>query len=454
MMLALCVALVGACSSGDSTGDKDNPNQAGNGGRGVIDFEDLLDGATKDGGELIGHGGGGEGGNPVVDGGDGDGDGDVTPSDGGDPPDMPDADVMPGDPPVVAEDPAMRGPWPVGVRTSLVPIGTGNVPAEIWYPAERGSEVGKSEEVYDFLKWLPPEAQEDVGAVDSPVPVICRGCYRDLPIDTVNGPYPAVVFVHNFGAFRVTSANLMAHWASRGFVVVALDYPRLHLQDILAYASVFGACTPSGISEDTTLKREVAAQLALLRAPEDDFAFLSGAVDATNIAVAGHGDGADYAARAAGEMGVRLIIQFNNSINVALAGDVTSVAYITGDQDGTSYGRGSAALSAYNNAKVPAVFASLDNAGHLSVTELCNATSSTGRDGMEIGRLYQLCNLDYDILGLGWDCATRHLDQPTANARFSYATAAALEQFLKGKDRGAAWAKIAADWGDARGTSD
>jgi predicted dienelactone hydrolase len=456
-MLALCCALVAACSGDDAIGDNQNPNQAGRGGRGP-DFDDLIDAASGDSGELIGHGdgGGGAGGSTPADGGEITPDGgDITPTDGGDLPDPADGSVTPGEPPVVADDPGTRGPWPVGVRTSLIPITSVNVPAEIWYPAKRGTEAGKTEEVYDFIKWLPPEAQADVAAVDKPVPVICHDCYRDLPIDEANGPFPVVVFVHNFGVFRTGSANLMAHWASRGFVVVALDHARLHLQDILAYTSLFGTCTPAGgLVEDTTLKRDVAALLDMLRAPKDDFAFLSGALDTTKMAVAGHGDGADYAARASGQAGVRLILQLNHSVDVAVAGDVTSVAYITGGNDGTSYGRTSAALAAYNDATVPAAFASLDTAGHLSATELCNAKSSAGRDGMQIGRLYRLCNLDYDILELGWDCSNLLLDQPTANERFGYATVAALEQFLKGKNRAAAWSKIAADWGDGRSKSE
>ena len=61
-------------------------------------------------------------------------------------------------------------------------IGTGQAPVEVWYPAKIGSAEGKAREVYDFIKWLPPEAQEEVPANEKPVPVLCN-CYRDLPID-------------------------------------------------------------------------------------------------------------------------------------------------------------------------------------------------------------------------------------------------------------------------------
>jgi hypothetical protein len=339
------------------------------------------------------------------------------------------------------------------VRTAIMEIGGGRAPAEIWYPAERGSEVGKSDEVYDFLKWLPPDAQEEVPAVEKPVPVICHGCYRDLPIDAAYGPYPIALYVHNVGAFRTAAVNMMAHWASRGFVVVALDYPRLHLQDVLAYATL-GSCTPSGITEDTTRKREITGLLEILRAPAGDFAFLTGVADATKVAVVGHGDGSDYAARASGQAGVRLIVQINNSFDVRPAGDLAGVAYITGLSDASSVGRPSAAESAFLNADVPAIYAAATSAGALSATELCNAKNSRGNDGMDISEAADLCGANYAILRIAWDCKSTYLDQPTANARFGFATVSALEQYLKGKDRSAAWQKFDADWGVARVSTD
>ncbi len=46
---------------------------------------------------------------------------------------------------------ADRGPWPVGARTVKVDTLT----AEVWYPAEVGSDAGKTNVTYDMRDWLP-----------------------------------------------------------------------------------------------------------------------------------------------------------------------------------------------------------------------------------------------------------------------------------------------------------
>ena len=453
---ACLLMALGACGDRDETSSKDNDaegNQGGRGGRGVIDLGELTDSGARDdgGGGMGGDGGGaspqaGSGGSSLTDAGPFDPDGGAVSS--------PDADVPVEEAPApaVPADPGTRGPWPVGVRTVEVSLGAGSAPAEIWYPAKLGSEAGHDAFVYDYIRWLPPEAQEDVPAADKPVPVACD-CYRDLPVATSHGPFPAVVYVHNLGAAGVSSIGIVTHWASRGFIVVALDHPKIHLQDVLAYASI-GWCTASGVTEDANRSRDVQAELALLRAPTGDFAFLEGAVDATRMAVVGHGEGATFAVKAAGESGVRLIMQLNASLAVTPAGDLRALAFITGSQDGTSGGRPSAVASRFAAAPLPALYANATGAGHLSTTELCNAKSSAGRDGMQICSRYGVCDIDYTLFSLAWDCDSRYLDQPTANERFSTITTAALEQFLNEQDRSAAIERFDADWGEARTSTD
>jgi hypothetical protein len=349
---------------------------------------------------------------------------------------------------VIPEDPGGRGPWPVGVRTVMLPLGGGQVPVEIWYPATPGSEDGHDKHVFDFIKWLPPEAQEDVPSGDKPVPVYCD-CYRDLPIDAAHGPYPVSIFVHNIGAFRTESAGIMEHWASRGFIVAALDHPKLTLQDALAFTSL-GACTGSGVTEDTTRKRDVSALLGVLREPSAGFSFLDGAVDAAHVAVSGHSDGARYAADTSGEPGVRLIMLWNNAVTVTKQGDLEAIAYFAGGEDRSSGGAYATVEAKFLDTEPPALFVGTNDVGNLSMTELCNATNSLGRDGMDIAQRYELCGIDYTLLAAGWDCNSAYLDQPTANAVFNLATTAALEQFLKGNDSETAWARFRAEYGEVR----
>jgi len=443
LALLACVASA-ACDSGSDNGAASNANDGRNsndaGGRGTVGLDNLVDAAVhRDGGGEL---------NPFDPDDAGDGatampddaiveeDGSTSPTDGG-----PLVDDL-----TIPADPGERGPWPVGVRTAQVALAGGQMPAEIWYPAVKGSDAGKVQVVYDFITWYPPQAQAALPMEEKPAPVVCD-CYRDLPFDAEHGPYPVSIFVHNIGAFRTSSAGIMAHWASRGFIVVALDHPRLTLQDVLAYASV-GRCTSSGISQDG--ERDIAALLTRLRAPAGDFAFLSGAVDATRVAVSGHGEGAEYAVRASGEDGVRLIMQWNHSLKVTKQGDVEAVAYFTGAEDHSAVGAYSTVDNVAIDAPRPSLFVGTDNTGNLSMTELCNAKNSLGRDGMAIASRYELCDIDYTLLSAGWDCNVTLLDQPSANAVFGLATTAALEQFLKGIDHSATWDRYRQEHGDAR----
>jgi Platelet-activating factor acetylhydrolase, isoform II len=378
-----------------------------------------------------------------------------TTPDGSTPPDpQPDGGVTPPQAgstapsprPANPADPGETGPWPVGVQTLTVTLGTGQAPVEVWYPAKIGSGEGKSREIYDFIKWLPPEAQDEVPANEKPVPVACN-CYRDLPIDSEHGPYPVVIFTHNVGAFRVSSVGIMAHWASRGFIVLALDHPRLHLQDVLAYAS-YGVCTGSGLTDDADRTRDIGAVLDAIRNPTGSYAFLSGLVDATNVAVAGHSDGAPYAAAASGQAGVRLIMIWNNSAAVPQRGDLEAVAYFAASQD--TYSTPSRVEAAYRAAAYPALYVNTRSAGQLSMTELCNSKNSMGRDGMTIARRYSLCDLDFTLLSwAGWDCSSSYLNQADANEIFGFSTSAALEAYLQGEDESGSWEKFRRQWGDA-----
>ena len=436
-------ALLGACTPLDSKSlDAGDDSAAGDGGGGSN--EHPRDAATGD------SGGDGDGDGDGDGGGDGDGDGDTmsdaeVPLGDGGPMVTPDGS-MPTPAPIVPDDPGVRGPWPVGVRTARLPLGGGMAPAEIWYPAALGSEVGKEKVVYDFIKWLPPEAQDAVPAADKPVPVTCN-CYRDLPVDAEHGPFPVVIYSHNVGAFRVSSSGLMEHWASRGFIAIALDHPRLHLQDMLAYAS-FGACTGSGLTDDASRTRDIAALLAMVRAPSGEFAFLSGFADATQMATAGLLDGAEYSVKAAGEAGVRAIMVWGNPLAVNKSGDLDVIAYFGLDSD-----RGSTGYTAIKDrasaAAPPSLFIGTDDSGLGSMTELCNAKNTLGRDGMDIAERYSLCSIDYTILRAGWDCSDAYLSQADANHVFGFATAAVLEQYIKGKDHSAAWQTFANEYGEA-----
>lgn len=403
----------------------------------------LLDGGTRDAGSSAGGGSGGDahgsGGSDATDAGSGDGnDATNTAIDSGTQP------QLPPDWPDIPSDPGARGPWPVGVRTVMLDLGTGqHVPVDVWYPARIGSDSGQTEINYDFIDWLPPEAQAQLPSGEIPVAVPCH-CFRDLPIDSDHGPYPISVAVHHTGAFRAASLSLMSHWASRGFVVVAADHPKLVLADVLADFSD-SSCSGTGISADSKHTRDVPALLEALRNPTGDFAFLADRLDVTRIAVSGNGDGGDYSAAASGEAGVRLIMQWDTPTAVAKHGDLAAVVFITGVND-VNYSSIQAAVQTTARSLKPTLFASVSNAGSLSITEICNARSPMGRNGMDLSQKYMLCGINFDLASAIFPCSSSQISQAQANLIFSYATTAALEEFLLGKDS-SAWDGFKSEWG-------
>ena len=63
---------------------------------------------------------------------------------------------------------------------------------------------------------------------------------RQAPAETGS---PPVVFVHGTAGFRSQSLEIVTHWASRGFVVIAADHPGLYLGDLIR--SVCGQDAPT-----------------------------------------------------------------------------------------------------------------------------------------------------------------------------------------------------------------
>lgn len=103
----------------------------------------------------------------------------------------------------VPRDPAVRGPWGVGV-TTLSAIDRAGTPlvVEVWYPASPD-----------------PDAEPET-TLGIPTTAI-----RDAPIDHRGAPFPIVGFSHGAGGLRVQSVYLTEHLASWGYLVVAPDHP-------------------------------------------------------------------------------------------------------------------------------------------------------------------------------------------------------------------------------------
>jgi alpha-beta hydrolase superfamily lysophospholipase len=307
----------------------------------------------------------------------------------------------------------------VGVKTAQV----GGLTTEIWYPAQAGTESGAQKTRYDIRDWLPASEKTKIPDADAPSQVC--DCYRDLPLDASHGPYPVVFFVHGTAGFRTQSLELVTHWASRGFVVVAADHPGLDLPDLLTFAC--GGAMPA-----QHLDADVLALTSALGAPSGDVAFLAGHVDATRVGMAGHsaggaeiskeGDLADVLIPMAGggpKGGARLK---STLILGALEDKVVPYA---------------SAQSAFTAAPSPKRLVGLSPAGHLVFSSLCGITNAAGQDIVAIGKANNVCGLSL-ASGL-FDCSASYVSTARGLLIVGDASSAAFEETLQCAPARGAW---------------
>jgi predicted dienelactone hydrolase len=239
---------------------------------------------------------------------------------------------------------------------------------------------------------------------------------HDLPLDATHGPYPVIVFVHGTASFRHQSLSIVTHWASRGFVVVAVDHPGLKLGDTLAQAC--GGSPPAQhISED------IDAEIAAVSAASGELAFLAGHVDMTRVAVAGHSAGANAAVAASTKPGVQVVIP--------MAGNQATTAgaslYLGGTADQiVSWGQ---TMTAFGGAVKPKRLVGITNGGHLTFSDLCTTKNAAGQDLLQVANAHMVCGAQ--LAGFLFDCDPSHIDGPTGWAIINDATSAVLENALQ-----------------------
>ncbi len=102
------------------------------------------------------------------------------------------------------------------------------------------------------------------------------------PPDQANGPYPLIVFAHGFGATPDTYADLLAHWASAGYVVAAPTFP------LSSGTSPCGAIAGDVVNQPQDMSFVITS---VLRQADRDDGPLSGLVDDHHIGAAGHSNG-------------------------------------------------------------------------------------------------------------------------------------------------------------------
>ncbi|MBK8251718.1 MAG: hypothetical protein IPK82_03510 [Polyangiaceae bacterium] len=304
-------------------------------------------------------------------------------------------------------DPSVRGPWPVGAKTVTIE----GLTTEVWYPAELGSDAGKTKVIYDLRQWLPESEKTKIPDEDTPVQEC--GCFRDLPMDTAHGPYPVVIFIHGTAGFRTQSLAHMEHWASRGFVVVAADYPGLYLADALDLD--FGGKLP----EDTQ------TILTALATPAGELSFLEGHIDMTHVGMSGHSAGGGGIKGFGSTPGVRVLMPLAAG-GVDPGTELESTLVMGGVNDQVvDYQQ---QVSGYEEATPLKRLVGVGNTGHLFPTDLCWMTNAKGQDIVTTAQMYDIKNAQF--ASALFDCPTDQLSREKARDIVNFATTAALEEKL------------------------
>jgi hypothetical protein len=256
-----------------------------------------------------------------------------------------------------------------------------------------------------------------------------------------------VILVHGTASFRLGSFSTQAHWASRGFVVMAADHPGLFLADYLGR----NGCNLDVPRED--LNDDVDSELAVLTNPSGELAFLAGRVDTSRVGLAGHSAGAVAVAGFSNKPGVQIVLPLAGVSAVRAAPALKSVLFVGGEADAVlSYkppangigriqfpGTQTEAYEASPGASVTKRIVGIRGGGHLVVTDLCRKNARNQSD-LQVAEANGVCGTALlNALGLA-DCGT--VERAAGTEIVDYATTAALEETLLCQDRGQVFSQL------------
>lgn len=199
-----------------------------------------------------------------------------------------------------APDPAVAGPFPVGVKTidffdeERAGI-LGNDPrflrTEIWYPAVQSAASGPFVSYDVRVEGVDPnidlgEKAEELQNTD--IGLFVSQAVRDADMDRRYGPYPVIIFSHGAYSARFQYNFYTVHLASHGYIVIAPDHEGNTLWDMVRDGFSFVKMASSAGDRITDMK------FMLYKAEElnaDESGFFGGMIDTERAALSGHSFG-------------------------------------------------------------------------------------------------------------------------------------------------------------------
>lgn len=292
------------------------------------------------------------------------------------------------------------GPYAVGATTlDLGSAGSlGDRLATVFYPADAAHAGGHPAYRYKLADPLPQAALAFVPQkYDS---VVSTSARTDAP-GSRHGPFPVVLFSHGFGASRLYYSALLVGIASWGYVVVSADYLERGLLAQATHATVTD-------SPEQDLRTMLSSLDAAERASAEPSSPLSGIVDATRVAAAGHSSGGETAFDALSDPRVRVAIGWapepptgtpprKEATIIGALGDVAlTPAMLTRE---------------YQAYPGPVTLVEISNEGHNTFTDLCPPIRDGG--GGLVGYAISLHLITGDLATLAENgCTRRNIPAP------------------------------------------